>query len=426
MSQQLTPLSGGVQVVQTTVSENRLLVLSPQYIEVNNLHSRPTEWVPGGRPIYRRLPAISEAYQIDFFNLVPAPNTAAAAEVQDIGYTYVPWGEGINGPYSMEVVSSDNLEDILIKSGVVVWQYGKNPVNPVIINLKELEVVSGKYDIAYQLVYDDSPKENLYAVEDYSLSGLPLNITASTDSVIGWRYPAVNAFLSTSDNRWSNSDTYFPSFVQPASSYLQWESDMTSAYSKIKLRCPSGTAYTGTASLYYIANSTQVFVKSAEASSDSSGQYFEFIVDKPSFELGWRVEWSNLDISIQSITVSGVVTLLEPQAAPSTRCTLVMYPWGTLPKTVLNSNSEEVKATYCLLAQVDITNNYLLEDITDTRYIIHRDYMPVADWLTRPFDSTLIDLYEQVDDYSNLWMNPTVCMKQEYLDLEKEQITVKS
>ena len=84
MSQQLTPISGGVQVVQTTTAESRLLVLSPQYIDVKNLHSRPTEWVPGGRPIYRRLPAISETYQIDFFNVVPAPNTAVAAEVEDV------------------------------------------------------------------------------------------------------------------------------------------------------------------------------------------------------------------------------------------------------------------------------------------------------------------------------------------------------
>jgi hypothetical protein len=426
MSQQLTPISGGVQVVQTAVSEDRLLVLSPQYIEVNNLHSRPTEWVSGGRPIYRRLPAISETYQIDFFNLVPAPNTAAASEVQDIGYTYIPWGEGINGPYSMEVVSSDNHENILIKSGVVVWQYGKNSVNPVIINLRELGILSGKYDVAYQLVYDDSPKENLYSVEDYSLSGLPLNIMASTDSSIGWRYPAVNAFLNTSDNRWSNSDTYFPSYAQPSSNYLQWESNLAAAYSKITLRCPVGTAYTGTASLYYVVNSTQVLVSSVGVSSDNVSQYFEFTVDAPSFERGWRVGWSNLDISIQSVTVSGVVTLLEPQAAPSTRCTLVMYPSGTLPKVVLNSNNDEIKATYCVLAQVDVSSAYLLEDITDVRYIIHRDYTPVADWLTRPFDDTLISLYEQVDDYSNLWMNPTVCMKQEYLGLEKEQITVEN
>jgi hypothetical protein len=101
-----------------------------------------------------------------------------------------------------------------------------------------------------------------------------------------------------------------------------------------------------------------------------------------------------------------------------------MYPSGTLPESVVNSNGDKVKATYCALAQVDVDNNFMLEDITDVRYIIHRDYVPVADWLTKPFDDSLINLYEQVDDYSNLWMNPTVCMKQEYLSLEKEQITV--
>jgi hypothetical protein len=83
-----------------------------------------------------------------------------------------------------------------------------------------------------------------------------------------------------------------------------------------------------------------------------------------------------------------------------------------------------VKATYCALAQVDVNTGYLLEDITDVRYIIHKDYVPVADWLTKPFDDDLINLYEQVEDYSNLWMNPTVCMKQEYLSLQKDQITV--
>jgi hypothetical protein len=101
-----------------------------------------------------------------------------------------------------------------------------------------------------------------------------------------------------------------------------------------------------------------------------------------------------------------------------------MYPSGTLPKSVVNSNGGRVKATYCALAQVDVNNGYLLEDITDVRYIVHKDYVPVADWLTKPFDDDLIDLYEQVDDYSNLWMNPTVCMKQEYLSLQKDQITV--
>jgi hypothetical protein len=101
-----------------------------------------------------------------------------------------------------------------------------------------------------------------------------------------------------------------------------------------------------------------------------------------------------------------------------------MYPAGTLPKTVVNASNQTVPATYCSLAQVDITNTYKVENIQDLRYIIHRDYVPVADWLTKPFDEDLIDLYEQVTDYRPLWMAPPSAMKQEYAALSKNQITV--
>lgn len=425
MSQQLTPVNGGVQEIQTTTTQDRLLVLSQQYIEANNLENRPTQWVPGGRPIYRRLPATSETYQIDFFNIVPAPNTAVAAEVQDIGYTYVPWGQGLNSGNSMYVQASDTAKDLLIKGGTIVWKYGKTQVLPTVVNLPILEVLSGKYDLAYQLLYDDSPIQKLYSVEDFSLIGQPLTITASTDSVIGWRYPAVNAFLNSSTLMWKNQDSYLPSYVQPTSSFLQWESDLPAAYSKIVLRCPSGTAYTGTATLNYYDGTTYIFVKTVTISSDTDGQFFEFDLDSV-FQNGWQVEFSSTDIAIQAVTVTGVVTLLESQAAPSTRAVLVMYPFGTLPKSTVNSAGEIIPATYCPLAVVDVGVNFSIEKIEDARYIIHRDYTPVADWLTKPFDDDLIDLYEQVSDYPRLWMAPTSCMKQEYLSLEEDQITVEA
>ena len=426
MSQQLVPINGGVQEIQTTTTENRLLVLSQQYISANNLESRPTEWIPGGRPIYRRLPAASETYQIDFFNIVPSPNSAAAYEVQEQGYVYIPWGEGLNSAASMQVVASDSQQDLLIKSGTIVWRYGNTEVLPTIVNLEILDVVSGKYDVAYQLVFDDSPLQKLYQVSDYALTGIPLNITSSTDAVVGWRYPAVNAFLNTSNNWWANQDTFLPTFAQPVQSFIQWESDLPQAYSKVILRCPDNTAYTGTATLSYYANSVLVTESTVSIQKDSTGQYFEFAPNTPVFQSGWNVSFSSLDMAIQSITVSGVLTLLEPQESPSTRATLVMYPTGTLPKTVVNASNETVPATYCPLAQVDINSTYKIEKIQDTRFIIHRDYVPVADWLTKPFDEDLIDLYEQVTDYRPLWMAPPSAMKQEYAALSKNQITVEA
>jgi hypothetical protein len=101
-----------------------------------------------------------------------------------------------------------------------------------------------------------------------------------------------------------------------------------------------------------------------------------------------------------------------------------MYPSGSLPKTAINSAGEEIPATYCSLAAIDVLSGYSLDKIRDLRYIIHRDYTPVADWLTKPFDEDLINLYEQVSEYPSLWLAPPSCMKQEYLSLTKYQITV--
>ena len=128
MSQQLVSATGGVQTLVTAPNINRLNVLSEQFIKVNKLEKRPTEWVPDGRPIYKRLPSVSQTYQINF------------EEDNSQGYVYIPWGEGLYGPASLEVVSSDSKEDLIIKSGNLVWAYGTNPVPPTLINLNELEI----------------------------------------------------------------------------------------------------------------------------------------------------------------------------------------------------------------------------------------------------------------------------------------------
>jgi hypothetical protein len=336
---------------------------------------------------------------------------------------YVPWGSSEEGLNTLRVVAADTKKSILIQAGNIVWKYGTNSALSTIIDLKEVDVVAGNYYLGYQLVYDDSPIQNLYAVENFSLSGQPLNITSSTDAVPGWRYPAVNAFLASSAI-WQNKDTFFPTYSQPSTAYIQWVSDLTSAYSKITLRCPASTAYTGTATLSYVISTGNAVVLTVPVSRDSTGQFFEFNIIEPSYQTGWLVEFSSLDVAIETITVTGVITQVTPQASPSTRCALVMYPVNTVPPTVVNSNNKEVPATYCDLAIVEIGTSFNVLSVEDIRFIIRRDYTPVADWLTRYFDDTLIDLYEQVSDYDNLWLAPPSCMKQEYATLISDKITV--
>jgi hypothetical protein len=431
MSQQTTPLNGGtIPQIETTATQNRLLVLSQQYIETKGLQSRPTEWIPGGRPIYRRLPGTSETYQINFFNVVNESNilgnTRNLKGIDKVGFVYTPFGASINGPFSSEVVTSDNDRNLLIHAGTVIWEYGKTEQPPTIVNLEVLDVGSGSYDVAYQLVYDDAPLPKLYEVSDFALTGLPLTITSSTDSVIGWRYGSVNAFLNDSVNFWAASDTLFPAYAQPATAYLQWGTDLGQAYTKVILRCSTDSVNAESATLSYVDGVQESVVQTISVSSDSEGQFYEFLIASPVFQQGWKVSFSSTTVHIQSIAVSGQVTLEEPQSTPSPRAALAMYPAGSLPKEIINSQGEKKLATYCQLAIVDVDNNFTVTRVQDTRSIIHRDYTPVADWLTKPFDEDLINIYEQVTGYPTLWMAPTSCMRQEYGSLTKDKITVKA
>ena len=416
MSQLLTPTGNGITPeVQTTLQSSRINLLSPQYIEAKNLESRPTEWVPGGRPIYRRLPAISETYQIDFFNIVPESNVGPGY-IEEIGYVFVPWGESALGSSSVLVSVSESKRDLIISSGNLVWKQGKTFVYPALINLEVLDVLNGKYDLAYQLIYNDEPLPYQYSVTDFALTGLPLTITASTDSITGWRYPAVNAFLDTTTLNWSTEDSYYPSYAQPTSSYIQWDSALAQSYTSITLRCPTGTAYTGTATLYYVNNGVLSEVTSTEVSSDTTGQYFTLNITEQVLQTGWRVEFSSIKVSIQSITITGVITLLEKPSVSVPRASLVLYPSGTLP----------VGETFCSLAEITVNNEFQVTKLKDTREIIRRDYTPVADWLTKPFDTDLINLYEEVSTYPTTWMNPPTAMKQEYVELTQYQVIVES
>ena len=431
MSQQLNPLNNGVvPEVQTTVTTQRLNVLSEQYVDIKKLRSRPTEWTPGGRPIYRRLPATSERYQVNFYNFVAESNVLSSNQtlegIEKVGYVYVPYGESINGPSSTEVIAADTKKVILVKAGTVLWEYGKTEVLPTLIDLEVLEVLSGKYTLAYQLVYDDSPKPLLYEVNDFSLSGVPMTLQASTDSVVGWRYSPVNAFTNDAPSFWSNEDSYFPPYTQPTEAYLQWKVDYGQAYSKVTLRCPTGTAYSGTATLSYVGGTSSQPVSTVTVSKDTAGQYFEFLIDSPEPQTEWNVTFSSSTVSIQSVLVSGSLTLLEPQSSPSPRSTLVMYPSNSLPKFVENTEGERVPAVYCVLAEVDVNSAFEVENVEDLRTVIHRDYVPVADWLTKPFDEDLINLYEQVSDYSKLWLSPPGCLVQEYAGLTKYKVQVEA
>jgi len=412
MSQLLTPVNGGLSQIQTTPSAATVQLLSPQFVETSRLESRPTEWVENGRPIYNRLPAVSQTYRTDFnYN-------------ENKGYVVILPGESMKGPQTLQLISSDDKKFLIVKGGSIVWKYGTTRVDPVIIDVEAAGLQSTRYYIAYQLYYDDSPMAGQYEVSDFYLGGLPLTIGASTDSAEGWRYSPANVFVD-STKVWKNRDNLLPTFVQPASAYLSWESELA-AYSKITLRCPASGVFSGQATLEYQVGDNWSFVQTVSIQTDSTSQYFEFVIGSPSFQGGWRVTWSDLSIQIEEVKVSGVVTIQTQPSTYKPQSNLVAWPANTVPASFKNSSGEDVPLIFCGLGYVDINELYKVISITDIRETVTTGFEPVSEWLTRPWDDNLTENYTQVSNYAELWMNPKNSMKQEYAALTADSIQIVS
>lgn len=406
MTQSLISLNGGVNPVASTTDAVQGTLYSPQYIQLKNLQSRPTEWVPKGRPIYGRLPRPNEFFEGE----------------RNTGYVYIPYGQGIFGPASLEVEASTNKQEIIIKGGIIVWEYGRSVVLPVLLNLPDLQISSARYFVGYELIFDKDPQPFQYKAQDFSLNGIPLTITSSTDNVIGWRYGIQNAFVNDSNLYWNNQDPGFPGFAQPTESFITLEASLPQAFEFIHIKLPASAIVPEgvKAVLYYKNENTWLQAASAQATVENEIYTFTLISPEPQFQKNWKIEWRDssgnfyLPITVDSITVDGVLTLERTPSAAIPRTALVVYPENTVPKD----------KSYCQLALVDVNNAYEITQIVDLREIVHQDYVPVSDWLTKFWDDNLTQLYEQVKNYDEEWMSPLTGMMQEYYDLESSGILV--
>lgn len=423
MIQNEVSTTGGRESIVTNSSPILGTFLSKQYIEVNNLKSQPTEWRVGGRPIYGRLPAASERYKLDFSY---DDNTA---------YPYIPVGEGYTGVTSMAVLPSGENKFLVIQGGNIAWKYGTISTGPVIIDIELVGMGSAKYLLAYQLYYDDSPEPQQYEVTNLSLAGMRMKVESGTDSILGWRYETKYAFLSINERFWSNRDGLFPSYTQDA--FLSWQTPLGCSFYNVTLRCPRNTNYTGTATLYYMScsdtteeefclNPVWNFWGTVPVSNDALGQFYSFSFDTPIMCRGWKVEWSDPQISINDVTVSGIITENKKPATMTTDYALVAYPANSIPDKFTNSLGEEVPLILCKLAYVDIDSTFTVTGLQDIREVVYTKYEPIAEWLTRPWDETLMNLFDHASNFPTKWMNPETCLKYEYETLSEYGIAVDS
>ncbi len=437
MSQELVPVSnasgtsGLTPTIVTAPLQTRRTALSNEFKEVRKLSLQPTQWVPSGRPIYRRLPAVGETYQVDFFS------------DGDIGFTFIPSGGDQFGPGSMYVSQSDNLDALLIYDGVVVWKEGTTPVPKTIVDFREIGLESGRFLVCYQLIFDDAPEPLPFQITDFSLAGQDFDSNDSASAIFlansvpnsnAWPYPASYAFTpSGSGLLWKNyldlvnqvpQSTAgvipgLPEAYQPLQCWLEWSSPLPWKLDNIVLRTPL-LGSLPPASLYFKENDEWVLVQTNPVSTDSTGNFWQFQTDNVP-QSNWRVEWPDYTkMEVHDITVSGLIYLNSRPSTERARAQLAIYPTNLVPEdetlcrlAIINVNEFEL--------QKNARGEILKEDI---RNIANRDYEPIADWLTEYWDEQLTRNQEKVAAYAPGFMAPPTLLKLSYVDLEKYGVAI--
>jgi hypothetical protein len=414
MSQTLIPLDGGALNIEVS-SQTSGVFLSQQYIEAKGLQSRPTEWLTSGRPIYDRLPSASETYKLFY------------SSEENEAFVYIPLGESRTGRTSLNVTSSSEGKFLVVQAGNVVWKDGTIPLDPVIINLEEIGMWNSKYLLTYQIYSSRAPRTYQYEANSYSLSGMRMFVESGTDTVLGWRYTPDFAFIGRESRPWKNYDGVFPEYT--GDSYLSWQTPYPCSFSRIVVRCPKYEPAPERAFLDFLScpnpneegeyceNPEWVFQFESVLKEDNDGKIYEFVIPEPTFGTGWRLSWSGPKVSVYSVLVDGILTLEEEPSAPVTVCQLAAYPVNSSPKFIELPNGDSVEPVYCDLAYVQIDNSFTVTEISDLRKTVSKDFSPVADWLTLPWDENLKGMFDQVNNYTELWLNPTTAMKGEYGEL---------
>lgn len=443
MSQQLIPVansSGAVGLtttITTTTTPDRIQAFSDQYKVSKGLYVQLTEWAPGGRPIYGRLPAASEQYQQEFF------------EEGGRGYVFIERGGDIFGPGSLYVDQSQNREILLIQNGNIVWEQGTTPALKSFVDMRELEVADGRYLVCYQLIYDDRPEPLPFEVTDYSLGGLDFSVADSateTYSVSGdtadpWPFPGQYLFLPSSRGlQWKNYidavnrspssqagvKPGFSEFSQPGRAIVTWESVLPWKLDEIKVRTslkenvPPCSLYVGDADANGLDDEGWGLIQTQQPQVDSEGYYWSFNTDLIP-QRKWRLEWPvGSRVNAYGLTVSGLLYLMSRPSTARAKAQLAVYPTNLVPEN----------ESLCRLAIISVDNfkitykpdGELYKD--DIRQIINRDYEPIANWLTQYWDEQLIRNWEKVRTYTPGFMSPPTLLKTAYYDLEAVGINV--
>lgn len=354
------------------------------------LHIRPTPTVWGYetlRPIYNRLPAVEEAYQVGF--------------EQDQARVYIdPKKKRSVGIGTLEVTrDEDNFGILRVQNGTITWRKGSIEVQPITVDTNRLNAGAGLQVGVYQLVYKIVP-----------------NNAVDTSPIPGYSETIVkNSLLSDAYLEFSSSDLAFPfydyyavSTVHPEDSWRpSLNGDAGSYENGASFNLDFGSSVK-TEQLKVVADASLPSTAIGALYSSDNGIKWDLQFQALARNNRWTFEISKTrnqylktffwdgKVSIENFEFTGSA-FIEDRRVSEDLSTVV---------PVVQSLYEAVEGEYIMLATFEVKSVGSVTQLRDRRSVSYNKYQPVASWLTQFQDDNLRCLFDDVTKYDTMYMGP--------------------
>ncbi len=382
----------------------RVLVSNDESLQILSRSPEKTVWGGAfGRPIYDRLPGVSEGYRKEY-----------AGEIGR-GMVYIdPQFGVVSGPGSLEVGAwEEDRRVLIVYNGTITWAYGQIDTDTLAINLEnvvENGIQDGVYQVGYYLNLDsqEDPAFSKYRIENSSLGGSNTLFETTREA----RYhPVENAIGEERDGSWKPTE-FARAGDYPDGTFITFDFTEAVVAEGFSVVARTGSASTANCALYRSDDAISWYledsVKASRGTWDLIGAYTEGSRYYRLFFWGGAVE-------VEEVKYTGEA--IFPNRRP-------IGPVSTV-ELFMEGLFDEIDRPHILLATVTV-KTFEVVQITDKRVSTPSKYEPVSRWLTDFQDTSLRDIFTSVEKYSEKYLSPLTGGSDFYDDLLQSDFTLQS